>query len=818
MKGFGNDLRYAVRMLAKNRVFTLAAMAALALGVGANTAIFTVVNTVLLKPLSYPDANRLVEFGRRATSIGDFVSNVPQFEMYHRQTSVFDEVAAYDMGGPGFNMTGDRPEQLRGLHVTEGYFRLFGAPVALGRTFTPSEDTPGGGRIVVLSYNLWQRKFGGDAGVLGRTISLGNEAYTIVGVIGKDFDSDPAADIWLPFQFEPASRDPNSYFHVAGRLRAGVSLDQARAELNQAGLAEYRLMFPHINPRMRFAIEPLADSIVGDARRSLWVMLGAVGLVLLIACANVASLLLARATARRQEFAIRSALGAAPLRILRQLLIESVLLAVAGGAAGTALGLGGLRMLLAVSPAGLPRIGEHGGAVTVDWRVMSFTLGVSIFTGILFGIAPAFAGSRADVNLTLRDSGGRTGSAGSRRTKTRRLLVTGEIALALVLVVASALMIRTLVALHAVQPGFDPHHVLTMEMSLTGERFHNTEGLAELTRHGLDRLRVLPGVEAAAAGFWLPDHVDDALSFVIAGEPEDPDHWYGSKWMSITPGYLSAFHISLLRGRDFTEADVAGAPKVALINEALARKYFPHEDPVGRQITTSKYSGPEMEEATRTIVGVIADTRNRGLSEDAAPMVIAPIVQVSDQYTKAYADVQPLFWVVRTHGDPHASVATVTDELRAASGGFTVAHVRTMDEVMGRSTDRERFNMLLLTIFGVIALVLAAIGIYGLMAYLVAQRHREMGIRMALGADRARIRNLVVLAGMKMAIAGIVLGVVAALGLTRLMVSFLFGVRASDPAAFIAGAAILSAVTLLAVWLPGLRASRVDPARALRAD
>ncbi len=816
MSGFADDLKYSARTLLKSPGFTLAAVGALALGIGANAAIFTVANAVLLKPLGYPDADRIVEFGTRSTAIENFLSCVPEFQEYQRQTGVFQEVAAYDMGGPGFNLTGGRQEQVRGLHVSEGYFRLFGAPVILGRTFTAQEDSPNGGRVVVLSYGLWQREFAGDAAVVGKSLSLGNESYTIVGVIGKEFAADPEADLWLPFQFVPASRDMNHYFHVAGLLRPGVSIEQVRAQL-QLAVAEYRRIFPGMSPRMQFHVEPLRDSIIGDARRSLMVLLGAVSLVLLIACSNVANLLLARATERKREFAIRRVLGAGRLRVVRQLLTESVLLSAIGGVLGIALGFAGDRALFAISPAGLPRIGDDGSALSVDWRVLGFTLGVSLVTGIFFGLIPAFTASRTDLNTTLKEGGNRTGS-GFRQGRTRSFLAVTEISLALVLLIGAALMIRTLIALRAVAPGFESRNVLTMEMSLTGGLYQKTDGVKALTRNGRERLNAISGVEASAAGFWLPIHVGDYLPFVIAGEPTDREHEYGSRWMSITPGYLSVFDIPLLRGRDFKEGDTADAPHVALINEALAKRYFHGEDPVGRQITTSKGLGPEMEETTRTIVGVIGDTHNAGLANDADPMLIAPIAQVSDAYSASYTNVQPLLWVVRTHGDPHAVLPAIVTQLRLASKGFTVSHVRTMEEVMGRSTGRESFNMLLMAIFGTVALSLAAIGIYGLMAYIVVQRNQEMGIRMALGADRAAIRRLVVGSGMKLALAGIALGDIAAFGLTRVMASFLYGVRPWDPAAFLSATIVLSLVTLLAVWIPGWRASNVDPMTALRSE
>ncbi len=810
---FWQDVRFGLRQLWQNPGFTLSAIAALALGIGANTAIFSVVNTVLLKPLTYPDADRMVNFLAPSTEIANDLHNIPEFHFLQRQTDLFKEVAAFDNAGPGFNLTGSsRPEQVNGIHVTEGYFRMYGAPMALGRTFTPQEDSPHGGNVVVLSYSLWQRKFGGDPAIVGKSISLGNQPYTVVGVIGKDFAGDVQADLWLPFQFNPASTDLNVAYYVTGLLQPGVTVAQANAAL-AAATPEYLREYPKSwDPHFR--VGPLFDSIIGDARNSLLLMLGAVGLVLLIACANVANLLLVRATVRKREFAIRSALGAGRARIVRQLLTESVLLSLAGGILGMALGFVGMRALLAVSPAGLPRIGENGSAISIDWHVLGFTLAVSLLTGILFGMFPAFSASRSDLTSTLKESGNRSGT-GFREGKARSLLVVSEISLALVLLIAAALLIRTYIALHNVDPGFDSHNVLTMEMSLNGPRYQNTAGIIQLSRDGRNRLNALPEVELAAAGFWRPIDVEDGTGeFHIVGRQVEKN-CCGSKWMSITPGYLSLFRIPVLRGRDFNEDDSTDAPRVALINEAFARKFFPHEDPIGQQIDHGQGGG---QRGIETVIGIVADFHDGGLTRRADAMMIVPIAQVSDDYNAAYANIQPLFWLVRTHGDPHPSIPAITEQLRIASGGFPVAHIRTMDEVMGRSTARQSFSMLLLTIFGAVALLLAAVGIYGLMAYSVAQRTQEMGIRMALGADRSVIRKLIVWQGMRLALIGVVVGIIASFGLTRLLSTFLFGVRPWDPTVFVSAPPILTAIALLAVWLPAARASKVDPMQALRAE
>jgi putative ABC transport system permease protein len=804
---FWQDIRFGLRQLGHNPGFTLSAIAALALGIGANTAIFSVVNTVLLKPLSYPDAERMVNFLSPGTLIADDLHDIPEFHFFQQQTKIFKEVAAFDNAGPGFNLTGGRPEQVHGIHVTEGYFRVYGAPIALGRTFTPQEDLPHGGNVVVLSYGLWQRKFAGDPAIVGKSISLGNEPYTVVGVVGKDFVADVQADLWLPFQFDPVSHDMNHFFLVTGLLRPGVTVAQANVQLRAAS-PEFHREYPNTAPQQFFTVGLLRDSIIGDARNSLLTMLGAVGLVLLIACANVANLLLVRATVRKREFAVRSALGAGRARIVRQLLTESVLLSLAGGILGTALGFAGVRTLLAISPGGLPRIGENGSAIAVDWRVLGFTLAVSFLTGIVFGLFPAFSASRSDMNSALKESGNRSGN-GFRQSKARSLLVITEISLALVLLIGSALLIRTTIALHSVDPGFDDRNVLTMEMSLNGPRYQNTAGVADLLQKGRNQLSTLPGVEVAGAGFWLPNDVEDDAGSQVIGRPVQP-HCCVTKWMSITPGYLSVFKIPILHGRDFTENDNAEAPAVDLINEAFARKFFPNQDPVGQHIRHWR--------RIETIIGVVADFHDGGLAKPADAMIIAPIAQVSDSYNAAYANIQPLFWLVRTHGDPHASIPAISEQLRFVSGGFPVAHFRTMDEVMGRSTARQKFNMLLLTIFGSVALLLAAIGIYGLMAYSVAQRTQEMGIRIALGADRSVIRSFVVWQGMRLAFVGVLAGIAASFGLTRLLSTFLFGVKPWDPIVFVSAPSILTAVALLAVWLPAARASKIDPIQALRAD
>ncbi len=812
-----NDVKHALHLFIKSPGFTIAAISALALGIGANTAIFTVVNAVLLKPLGYPDADRIMQILLTGPGGSGPGASIPKFQEWQRQTSIFKDVAAYDFAGPGFNITGDRPELIHGIHVSEGYFRVFGAPVILGRTFTQQEDSQNGGHVVVLSYGLWQRRFGGDPKVVGQALQLGGEPYTIIGVLGRDFVSDPEADIWIPFQFEANSINQGHFFLGAAMLKPGVTVAQANAQMKLA-YAEFRRRFPDADPKGGFAVQPLRDSIVQDARTSLLVLLGAVGLVLLIACANVANLLLVRATGRKREFAIRAAMGASRARVIRQLLTESVLLAVIGGVLGLALGFLGVRWLLAISPAGLPRLGEDGTAVGVDWRVLGFTLLVSCGTGILFGLFPAFSVSRTDLNSTLKESSNRAGT-GFRQGKTRSLLVVTEVALAMVLLVGAALLIRTFVALRGVNAGFDPHNVLTMEMSMNGDRFSKTAAIAQLSRDGRQRLNGIPGVESSAFTCCLPVEGQFGLPFAIVGRPVDPAKGQpGAGWMQASPDYYKTFKIPIIRGREFTDADTASSPGVVIINEALQKEYFKNENPIGQQISIGKGMGPPFEEPARQIVGVVGNTHDRGLDQDTPPLMIVPDSQVLDAMTALNAKIVPLRWAVRTHGDPRQLSAAISEQLRQASGGFPVSHIRTMEEIVSRTTSRQSFNMMLLTIFGAIALVLAAIGIYGLIAYSVQQRTQEIGIRMALGADRGTIRKMVVWDGMRLTLIGMVVGIGASFGLTRLIASFLFGVKTWDPTAFIAVPVVLATVALLAVWLPALRASRVEPMMALRVE
>ncbi|HZL29079.1 MAG TPA: ABC transporter permease [Acidobacteriaceae bacterium] len=811
------DVKQSLRMLAKSPGFTVAAVAALALGIGVNTAIFSVVNAVLLKPLTYPEPDRLVQLLTTAPDGSSPGASITKFHNWQQQTSVLQDVSGYDFGGPGFNLTGAVPEQVHGIHVTHDYFALFGAPVLLGRTFTPQEDMPNGGHVVVLSNGFWKRKFGGNPNIVGTAISLGDDPYTIVGVLGPNFETDPASDLFIPFQFDPNSQNQGHFFLAAARLKPGVTLEQANAQMKLAG-QQFLRRYPTYDAKNSFAVQPLRDFIVSDVRSSLFVLLGAVGFVLLIACANVANLLLVRATGRKREFAIRIALGARRAHIIRQLLTESILLSLTGGVLGLILGYAGVRWLLAINPGDIPRIGETGAGVGIDWRVLAFTLVVSLGTGILFGLFPALGASRPDLHSTLKESSNRSGTS-YRQNKARSLLVISEVSLALVLLVGAALLIRTFVKLRAVDPGFNPKNVLTMYMSLTGDRFEKTAGVAQLARLGRERLNAIPGVEASAATCCLPLEGGFGLPFIVVGRPlGKEDQTGGAGWMSTSPGYFDVFRIPILRGRDFTENDTASAPGVVLINQAMAKKYWPKENPVGQQLLIGKGVGPQFEEPARQIVGVVGDIRDGGLNREPRPLMIVPLAQVTDGMTALNSGIGPVAWLVRTRTDPRPLAKAITEQLRQASNGFPVARVRPMEEVVVQSTAREDFNMLLLTIFGAAALLLAGIGIYGLMAYSAQQRTQEMGIRLALGADRSSIRNLVVWQGMRLALVGIALGIAAAFALAHLIASFLFGVKWWDPVAFVAVPIVLTLTAMLAVWIPARRAAKLNPMDALRTE
>ena len=816
MDAFLKDLKHSVRMFLQTPGFTFVVIAALALGIGTNTAIFSVVDTVLLKPGTYPDPDRMVMFQNVFKGGRGGGASPNEFNFWRQQTQVAQDVSAFTFNVA--NLTGEgAPEQIQMTRASADFFRLLGADMVRGRSYTHEEDLPKAPKTAVLAYGFWQRRFGGDPKVIGKRVTLSGEIYEIIGVVSPHLDIaiEEPPDLYVPFQLDPYRDDNAHYFTVIGRLKPGVTMAAANAQL-QAGYPEYKRMHPvpFDFPQIGFGVQNLREAIVGSVRNSLFILLGAVAFVLLIACANVANLLLARATGRKREIAIRAAVGAGRGRIMRQLLTESVMLSVAGGVVGLAAGYAGIRAILRVSPGDIPLI-PRGGSVDLDWRIVGFTLGLSLVTGILFGLVPALQSSRADLNSTIKESSNRSGT-GLRHHKTRALLVITEMALALVLLVGAALLIRTFLAIRAVNPGFDAQNVLTMRMSLTGPQFGKAAGVAQLAREGVRRIRALPGVDAAGFTCCVPLEGGFGLPFQIAGRPDGPTSKGGAGWTMVSAGYFETFQIPVLRGRTFREQD-DGGPPVVIINQALAKQFWPKSDPLNDRIIIGRGVGPAFnDERPRQIIGVVGDVRDGGLNREPGPNMYVLPGQITDGENASVSQIVPWAWVVRTRVPPLSLSSPIRNELREASGGLPVAHIRTMEETISRSTASENFNMLVLTIFGCAALLLAAIGIAGLMAYSVAQRTQEIGIRLALGAEPRSIRNLIVFQGLRLVALGVVIGLAAAFGLTRLMASLLFGVKAVDPMVFSAVPIVLLGVALLSVWLPAMRASRVDPIQALR--
>ncbi len=811
------DIRHACRSLLRSPGFSVAAILTLALGIGANTAVFSVVNTVLLKPFSYPEPDRIVQFRLNSTEGSVPSASIPDLRFWLQQAEAVDDISAYDLGEGVVGLTSGLPEEVHGVHVTSNYFRLFGAPFVLGRTFSADEDRAGSGKVVVLSCRLWKRRFGGDPQIVGKAISLEKEPYTVVGVIGESFRADPEADLWIPFQFNLNSIDQLHSFGAAGRLKPGVSLSQANAQLRLASqAAQRRGLLP--DPEYAFGLQPLRDAIVKDARASLLLMQAAVGLVLLIACANVANLLLGRATVRQREFAIRAAIGAGRGRLLRQFATESVLLSTCGGVVGLVMGSLGVHALLSMSPGNIPRIGVGGASVGLDWRVLMFTLGISLLVGIVFGIVPALRVCGPSLNQSLNEGNQRLGS-GSSQSKMRSLIVLSEVSLSVVLLIGAALLIRTFVALRSVNPGFDRHNVSLMEMSLHGSQFATTANVARLVDDARQRLAGIAEVETAAATCSPPFGNRMGLPFAAIGTPPSNSGNTGdAEWMSVSPGYFTVLRIPVIRGRDFDEQDGKGASGVVIINETMATRYWAGPDPIGQTIEIGRGIGPDFEDRPRRIIGIVADTRDHDLSQPSEPTMMIPLAQEPDGITRLWLQFGPIFWLIRTRLEPHEVAVTVSEQLREASGGLPAGRVRTMDEVLSDSIARQNFNMLLLVVFAMAALALTAVGIYGVMAYSVAQRTHEIGVRMALGADRARIRNLVVGKGMLTAGLGVIVGLAAAAFLARFLADFLFGVRAWDPMVFIAVPVLLALVALFAMWIPARRAACLEPVEALRVE
>ncbi len=818
------DTRQAFRMMRKSPAFTAIALTALALGIGANTGIFSVIDKVLLQPLPYPEPDRLMKIGRKFPQGEGYSNSIPKY-MVWRQNNVFSAMTIYDFSGPGLNLTsGDRPEQIKGIHVSADYFKVFGIGPAMGRTFTRSEDSPNGPKAALISDKLWKSHFGGDRNILGKIISLNGDPYPIVGVLPANFTPDPPSDVWIPLQADPNSANQGHYLSVAARLKPGVTIERARAEMKLRGKQFRRLNPQWMDKNESVVVTPMREAMVGDVKTALFILLGAVGFVLLIACADVANLLLARAATRQRELAIRAAIGASRWRVVRQLLTESVILSGLGGIIGFILGAWGVRALLLLVPGNIPRLTDTDHAQSVlsilDWRIAVFTIGISFITGIVFGVFPALHISNPDVASTLKEASGRSGT-GRRQNLMRKVLVGAEMALALVLLVGAALLIRTFVGLNKVNPGIDPHHVLTLQTSLAGGNYSSTQKVDNLTVQVVRRIEALPGVQAAALAIVLPTDSEIDIPFNILGKPlKAGERFTGDEqWRFVSPHYFAVFKIPLLRGRLLNDRDLNNSAKVVIINQAMAKKYWPKEDPLGQVIIIGKGLGPQFNDDPRQIVGIVGDVRETGLaSKDPVGVMYIPQSQVPEPLTQLANSVIPVSWCIRSQMDPNSLRAAIQKEFQAVDGQMPISKVRTMDQVIAEGVSRQGFNMLLLSIFAGIALVLAAIGIYGLMSYSVEQQTQELGIRMALGAGKQDVMRLIIRQGMTPAGIGVLAGVAIAFGITRLLASLLYGVKASDPLTFGIVAIVLTSVALFATYIPARRAVKVDPVIALREE
>ncbi|HYN85035.1 MAG TPA: ABC transporter permease [Pyrinomonadaceae bacterium] len=801
MRTLFQDVRYALRVMRKRPGFTAAAVAALALGVGATTAVFSVVNSVLLRPLPYPDSERIVVIAETSAQNPSMFVSYPNFLDWRERARSFEALST--MRHQSFNLSGgDEPVRVDGRQVSAGFFAVYGVAPALGRPFLEEEDRRGAAPVAVLSHGLWERRFGGDASIVGRTIVLDNRPYTVVGVMPQGFRGAGASvDVLVPFgQFSHLpgwmGRDVRPGAQAVARLREGVTLDAARDELG-AIAARLEAEHPQTNAGVGVRVESLYERTVGGVRGALYVLLGAVAFVLLIACANVANLLLAHAAARRKEFAVRAAMGASRWRVVRQLLTESVLLSLAGGAAGLLLTLWGVDLLAAAGAESIPRAAE----IKVDVRVLLFTLGVSVLTGVVFGLAPALRSARAGWTEDLKEGGGKNAAGAPRRLS--GALVVAETALALVLLVGAGLLVKSFARLLDVDPGFDASNVLTMSVPLPRTKYDGEAKVAGFYRQLVERVKGLPGVEAAAVGNELPLR---GRGWPVDVEATDrpappPGQSVIADWAIVSPDYFRALGIGLLQGRALADTDTAEGQRAVVIDEDLARHFWPEGDAVGKQL---RVVGPKPFE----VVGVARRVRSYGLDEQARMRLYVPVAQTPTLMMNLA--------VRSSTSEPERLAKAVAAEVRAIDPDQPVYAVRTMEEALSESLAPRRLNATLLTVFAAVALALAAIGVYGVISYSVAQRTHEIGVRMALGAQGGDILRLVLRQGMLLALGGVAAGVLAALALTRVMTGLLFGVSATDPLTFAAVALVLTLVASLACLIPARRATKVDPMVALR--
>ena len=799
------DLRYALRTLRQTPGVTATAILALALGIGANTAIFTFVKAILLSPLPYPEPDHLAMIMRSYKDNNVPTLSVLKLDYWRRHSQSFEAMTGFEPIGSGYNLVapGGEPERLLGIRVMGDYFRALGVAPAMGRAFGDEANRIGAVRVAVVSHGLWQRRFGGDPSLLGRHLGLNGQDYEVIGIMPATFRSAPQAEVWIPLQAPVRADDMSNFLLCMGRLRPGTSLEQARSELKTV-YANFAREYPKaVNTSESVAVLPAGEVVSSLVGPVLVILLGAVAFVLLIACANVANLLMAKATGRTKEIAIRVCMGATRWRLARQLMVESVLLALGGAAVGFLIGRAGVAVLVSALPLTIPIFD-----FTPDLRVLAFTVGISLITGMLFGLAPSVQAWHTDVNGMLKESG-RSGDT-RKRGLVRRVLVGGEVALAVVLVIGAALLIGTVLHLRGVAPGFDSTNVITMQMSVREPRYDDPANLDSLYRHGVQRLEALPGVESAATVTSLPLELGPDFSYAIPGGTNEG----GAQWRAITNEYFRVLRIPVLRGRSFAEADSARSTPVIIVNESFAKQNWPRSDGLGERVILHQRQG--VDEPPRVVVGVVGDVREKGLSNAAPTVMYLPAGQVPAEVNQAITALLPAHWVIRTKADPRALLPAIRNELRAIAPEHPVSNIRTMEQVAGQSLILQNLSAGLLGVFAGLALLLAAVGVYGVMAYSVGQRTHEIGIRLALGARPVGITRMILGQAGMVALAGVAVGLLAAGALTRTMSSILYGVSATNAFVFAGVGLLLVMVAVLASYVPARRATRVDPVVLLR--
>jgi putative ABC transport system permease protein len=811
------DLKYALRMHMRTRGFTVVSILTLALGIGAATAVFTIVDAVLLKPLPYPDPDRIVIPWRLAPvglnlSYDEVQWGEKDFELFRMESKTFQDLGAFRKDS--FNLTGvGDPVRLAGLRASVGFFSALSVTPALGRIFTAEEDQIGHKYEVVLGHQLWQDRFGGNSNVLGQSVKLNGDTYTIIGVMPAGFAFPRAEEmpgsfgfpretqLWVPLALLPGGSSGPAELAIIGRLRQDATLRQAQAEMDLFARREDS-EFPRAKGWFNSRVTPLARTVVGDTRSPLLLLLAAVGVVLLVVCSNVASLLLVQFLARKRELTMRTALGAAPARLIRQLLTESAVLAIAGGLVGFAIAWAGVYFTRIFGPSNIPRLHE----VSLDLRVFVFAFGITMVAGILLGLVPALWATRGDPIEAMKEGGQRSGGS-SVIPKLRNALLVLEVALALVLAIAAGLLIQTFVRLHEVEPGFDATHVITFELSLPPSQYPDNDHIVAFYKSALQRMRALPGVESAAIVGAVPmGGAPESTVVRILGHPvaDDKEKPFAS-YSIVSPGYFSTMGTSLLRGRDFLETDVKGVVPVTIINSAMAKRFWPVEDPIGKQIDFGSSRFPAM-----TIVGIVADVKQFSLKENPSPEMYVPFTQ------EPWPSMLVMQSALRTKGDSASIISSVREAIHSVDKDLPLSKVATLSSLVELSVAQPRFAMLLLAFFGALALLLASIGMYSVISYAVAQRTREIGVRMALGAQRSNIFGMVIGQGARLAGLGITIGLAGALGATRLMSRFLYGIGATDLLTFVSVSVLLATVALVACFLPARSATRVDPMVALR--